>query len=204
MNASRKSWPPLVQASGACRKPAGSGSKLAMSRSAELTVDITLQPKDVYQPFFVCWPNVARWVSALFACYLIYTTRPIWLAGLPPGTPTALVEPLLFCAIASIAILSWPYLRIRSMFHKYPAMHRSTRVSFSADGMRIEAEDAQGEFKWSLFYQIVETPKTFLFMQTTRGAVYVPKRCLSAPDDIVMLRRLIRDNFAGKRMLRTD
>jgi hypothetical protein len=90
------------------------------------------------------------------------------------------------------------------MFHKYPALRRSRRVSFSAEGMHVESEDARGDYKWSLFYQIVETPKTFLFMQTTRGGVYIPKRCLSASDDIVTLRRLIRDNFTGKRRLRTD
>jgi hypothetical protein len=170
----------------------------------ELTVDITLQPQDIFQPFIVSWSNVVRWVLALFACYLIYMTRPIWLAGSQPGTASGLLEPFLFCALLFFAIFSWPYIRIRSMFHKFPTMRRPCRVSFSAEGMHIESEDAQGDFKWSLFYQIWETPKTFLFMQTTRGAVYIPKRCLHTSDDIAILRRLIRDNFTGKRRLRTD
>jgi YcxB-like protein len=171
---------------------------------AELTFDITLEPQDVYQPFVYSWPNLVRWVSAPFACYLIYTTRPIWLTGSQLGAASALLEPPLFCAFVFIAMFSWPYLRVRSMFQKYPALRRSRRVSFSGEGMRVESEDAKGDYKWSLFYQIVETPKTFLLMQSARGAIYIPKRCLARSDEIVLLRRLIRDNFTGKRRLRTD
>jgi hypothetical protein len=90
------------------------------------------------------------------------------------------------------------------MFHKYPALRRSRRVSFSTEGMRIESEDAQGVFRWPLFYQIVETPKSFLFMQATRGATHIPQPCFSNSDDILIMRRLIRDNFAGKKRLRSD
>jgi hypothetical protein len=175
-----------------------------MPKVPELTVDITLKPEDVYQPFLVTWPNLIRCVLALFSCYLIYTTRPIWLGGSQPGTAITLLEPPLFCAFVFIVMFSWPYLRARSMFHKYPALCRSRRVTFSSEGVHIESEDAQGDFRWPLFYQIVETPKSFLFMQTTRGATHIPKRCFSNSDDILILRRLIRDNFAGKKRLRSD
>ena len=175
-----------------------------MQGVAELTIDVTLQPQDVYQPFLFSWANVTRWVLALFVCYLIYTTRLIWSSGSQPETASALIQPTLYCAFVFIAMFSWQYLRVRSMFHKYPAMGHTRRVSFSAEGMHIESEDARGDYKWSLFYQIVESPKTFLFMQTTRGAVYIPKRCLPGPADIAILRRLIRDNFTGKRRLRAD
>jgi hypothetical protein len=175
-----------------------------MPRVPELTVDIALQPQDVYHPFIVTRSNLMRWVLALFACYLTYTTRPIWSAGSLSGSVSILLELPLFCAFVVLAIFSWPYLRVRSMFHEHPSLRRSRRVSFSADGMHMESEDAQGDYKWSLFYQIVETPKTFLFMQSTRAATYIPKRCLSKSDDIVILRRLIRDNFMGKRRLRNE
>jgi hypothetical protein len=171
---------------------------------AELTVDVTLQPRDIYQPFLVSRANLVRWVLALFACYLIYTTSPIWSSGSQPGTASGLLQSTFFSALVFIAMFSWQYLRVRFMFHKYPALRRTSHVSFSAEGMHIESEVARGDYKWSLFYQIVETPKTFLFMASARGAVYIPKRCLSGSDEIAVLRRLIRDNFAGKRSLRTD
>jgi hypothetical protein len=173
-----------------------------MPELAALTVDVTLQPKDVYQPFLISRANVVRWVLTLFACYLIYTTRSVWSTGSHPETASGLLQPTLLCVFVFIAMFSWQYLRVRSIFQKYPAMGRTRRVSFNAEGMHIESEDARGDYKWSLFYQIVETPKTFLFMQTTRGAVYIPKRCLSRSDDVADLRRLIRDNFVGKLRLR--
>jgi YcxB-like protein len=128
----------------------------------------------------------------------------MWSAGSQPKSEFALVELPLFYAFVFLAIFSWPYFRVRSMFHEFPALLRSRRVSFRVDGIHIESEDAQGDYKWSLFYQIVETPKTFLIMQTNRAATYVPKRCLSKSDDVVILRRLIRDNFKGKLRLRND
>jgi hypothetical protein len=173
-----------------------------MPELAGLSVDVTLQPKDVYLPFLISRANVVRWVLALFACYLIYTTRSGWSIESQPETASGLLQPTLLCAFVFIAIFSWQYLRVRSLFQKYPSMGRTRRVSFSADGMHFESEDARGDYKWSLFYQILETPKTFLFMQTTRGAVYIPKRCLSRPDDVAVLRRLIRNNFTGKLSLR--
>jgi hypothetical protein len=171
---------------------------------AEPTTDVMLDPQDVYQPFLVSRANVARWVVALFSCYLIYTTRTLWSARSQLETAPELLQLTLYVALVFIAMFSWQYHRVRFMFHKYPAMGHLRRVSFSAEGMHIESEDARGDYKWSMFYQIVETPKTFFFMQTTRGAVYIPKRCLPRPDDIAVLRRLIRDNFTGKRWLRTD
>jgi hypothetical protein len=76
-------------------------------------------------------------------------------------------------------------------------------MSFSSEGLHLESEDAKGDFKWSVFTRIAETPKTFLLMQTARAATYVPKRCLE-PGDLPVLRRLIRQNFTGKLTLRGD
>jgi hypothetical protein len=171
---------------------------------AGLTADVMLHPQDVYQPFLISRANVARWVVAIFASYLIYSTRTLWSAGSQLETAPELLQLTLYFALVFIAMFSWQYLRVRFMFHKYLAMGHLRRVSCSAEGMHIESEDGRGDYKWSLFHQIVETPKTFLFMQTTSGAVYIPKRCLPRLNDIAVLRRLIRDNFTGKRWLRTD
>jgi hypothetical protein len=87
------------------------------------------------------------------------------------------------------------------MFHQYPKLASSRHFSFSPEGMRLEAESGQADLKWSAFYRIVETRKVFIFMQTHRGGTYVPKRCLSNPEEVAILRRLIRDNFMGKTRL---
>jgi hypothetical protein len=175
-----------------------------MPEVAELTIHVTLQPNDIFQPFLISRANLVRWVLALFACDLIYTTRPFWSSGSRSGIASGFLQPTLFSALVFIAMFSWQYLRVRFIFQKYPAMRRTSHVSFNAEGMHIKSEDARGDYKWSLFYQIVETPKTFLFMATSRGAVYIPKQCFSKSDEVADLRRLIRDNFTGKRTLRND
>jgi hypothetical protein len=90
------------------------------------------------------------------------------------------------------------------MFRKSPALRRSRRLTFSAEGIQFEAEDARGEYKWSLFMRIIETKKVFMLQQTTHAATYIPKRCFHSPSDVELLRQLIRENFKGKWTLRRD
>jgi YcxB-like protein len=177
-----------------------------MLESADLTVQISLRPQDVYDPvrdlFLYSRGNIIRWAFALFACCLIYETRPIWSST--ESQPEMLVL-FLFFLLVFLALFLFPYLRVRSIFHETPALRKPRSISFSTGGLHLESEDARGDYKWSVFPNVVETPRVFLFMQTTRsGALYVPKRCLSGPDDVVKLRNLIRANFAGKARLRHD
>jgi len=169
-----------------------------MEDHSEITVEIRLQPSDVYDPFRWSWQNLFRWVFALFACFLAYDLRRFWTASV-----SMLLVVLLLFALVLFVSFCLPWLSAQSLFRKYPAFRKARHMSFSSDGVRLESEDAQGHYKWSLFTRIVETPKTFFLMQTARAATYVPKRCL-APADIPTLRRLIRQNFTGKLTLRGD
>jgi hypothetical protein len=90
------------------------------------------------------------------------------------------------------------------MFRETPAVGRARRITFNSEGFHMESEDARGEYKWTLFLRIIETRKVFVFMQTTKSGTYIPKRCLSNPQDILALRQLIRANFTGKKTLRVD
>jgi hypothetical protein len=181
-----------------------------MLENSDLTVQLNLRPQDVYDPvrdlFLFTWGNIIRWVFVLFAFYLIYETHPIWSsADSEPQTLSALIVVALLFTLVFLAVFLFPYLRVRSIFHESPVLQKDRKVSFSADGIHIESEDGRGEFKWSLFRNIVETPRVFLFMQTTRsGAMYIPKRCLSGSDDVAKLRSLIRANFTGKARLQPD
>ena len=163
-----------------------------------MTVEVRLQPTDVYGPFLWSRQNLIRWVFALFACSLAYDTRRFWTASIS----TLLAVLLLFAFVLFVSFFL-PWLSAQSLFRKYPAFRKARRMSFSSDGMHLESEDARGDYKWSVFSRIVETPKTFLLMQTARAATYVPKRCLKA-EDIPILRRVIRQNFTGKLTLRGD
>lgn len=175
-----------------------------METHPKLTVQLVLRPSDVYDPFLYSWRNLIRWVTVVFACFLIYDTSSTWSSALSGAgiKPALLISFLVGFALFILFVLPW--LRVQSMFRKYPTLRRPRSFSFSSEGMHAESEDARGDYKWSLFHRIVETPKLFLFMSTPRGATYVPKRCLSRPDEIGILRQLIRENFKGKKTLRRE
>jgi hypothetical protein len=169
-----------------------------------LTVQVILWPGDIYDPLVYSWRNVIRWATVLFACLVIYDTSLRWSSThLAAGRKPALLIPLLI-GLALLILFFLPWLRVQWMFRKYPMLRQPRSISFGSEGLHIESEDSRGDYKWSIFSRIVETPKVFLFSVTPRGATYVPKRCLSRPDQIRMLRQLIRDNFKGKRTLRHE
>jgi hypothetical protein len=175
-----------------------------MDTRPQLTAQIVLRPSDVYDPFLYSWRNVIRWTIVLFACLLIYDASPSWLSA-HSGTQIkpVLLNPLLIAFVLFITFFV-PWLRLQWMFRTYPTMRGLRSYSFSSEGMHIESEEARGDYKWSLFTRIVETPKSFVFVITSRGATYVPKRCLAGQGEIEILRHLIRENFKGKKTLRRD
>jgi hypothetical protein len=176
-----------------------------MEKKADIVVDVTLEPADVYHPFFWSRQNLAHWVLVLAACLILYGVSPLW----PPVASASDRNPELFLLYlligsVSLALFLLPYLRVRSMFRKSPALRRPRRLIFRAEGIQFESEDARGEYKWSLFMRIMETRKVFLLLQTAHAATYIPKRCFSSPGDVELLRQLIRENFKGKWTLRRD
>ena len=175
-----------------------------MDDNSKLTVEVTLQPADVWTPFLWSRQNLTRWVLALFVLFLAFDTRYFWAPAVTEFTAgSAILAWLLLFALLFVYVFLVPWLRAQSFFREYPRYRKARRLSFSSQGMRLDSEDAQGEYKWSIFSQIVETPKVFLLMQTARSAMYVPKRCLG-PGEIPTLRRLIRQNFTGTLRLRAD
>jgi YcxB-like protein len=177
---------------------------MVMEAPPKLTVRYTLQPSDVYDPFLYSWRNLIRWVTVVFVCLLLYdlasnTSASRWRFGIAPAVLVPVVIGVLI-----VALFVWPWLKVQMMFRRYPTLGRPRSVAFSSDGMHTDSEDSQGDYKWSLFHRIGESPKAFVFMVTSRGGTYVPKRCLSTAGEIDILRQLIRENFRGKKKLRTD
>ncbi len=83
-------------------------------------------------------------------------------------------------------------------------MTKLRRYTFRATGITIKSDDANSDCKWSLFQRAVETPSVFAFSQTVSAAIYIPKRCFTAPNDVARMRELIRENMPGKCQLRRD
>ena len=173
-----------------------------------VTVQIDLRPEDVYDPLRdllqYSWWNCFRWAFLLFATYLTYDTYPRWSTADSDAKPALFVLALLLISIL-FTLFFFPYLRVRSAFRESAVLRSTRTLSFSTEGIRIESKDGQGDYKWSVFPYIFETPSVFIFKSSrASGGMYVPKRCLSGRDEILQLRQLVRSNCTGKARLRAE
>jgi YcxB-like protein len=103
-----------------------------------------------------------------------------------------------------LAILLFPYLRVRGLFRKPSRLAEPTRISFRPDKIIFQSDHGTSECKWTIFVSVYEMRKIFVFSQGKVGGTYVPKRCFSSPEDVALLRTLIRENLKGKWTLRRD
>ena len=177
-----------------------------MGENRDVVVDVGLMPNDVYTPFHWNRGNLVRWVSAFVLClifYDLYTNRSATLLSFPDGHAILTIVALLALFVL-LALLLFPYLRIRAIFRKSPAMTKIRRYTFQPAGISIQSDDANSDCKWSLFQRAVETPSVFALSQTVSAAIYIPKRCFTAPNDVARMRELIRENMPGKHQLRRD
>ncbi len=177
-----------------------------MENKRDIAVEISLGPNDIYSPFQWSPGNLARWVGALVLIWIFYDLihgSSDALLSLPTGGSILAVVVVLVVFIL-LGLLLFPYLRLLADFKKFPAMRSPHRLTFSETGIKIESEVANSDCKWSLIQKAFETRSLFVLVYTTRGAMYVPKRCLASRDDIVRLREIIRENLPGKWRLRRE
>src|SRR5207245_9766787 len=165
-----------------------------------------LKPNDVYTPFQWDRYNLARWVVAIVLCWIFYDLYKRQLDALRsfPDSGSIIAILVVLAIFILLALLLFPYLRIRSLFRKSPRFQEPVRYTFNAEGLRFESQHGSGAFKWSAFDRAVATRKVFVFSMTSQSGAYIPKRYLTSPDDVALFRQLIRDNFKGKWTLRRD
>lgn len=177
-----------------------------MEPPRDVTVEVSLRPNDVYTPFRWDGGNVARWVSAFVLSlifYDLYKGSSEALLSFPDGKS---IMAILWVLVAFIllALLIFPYLRVLAFFRKSPAMKKPRRLIIGTTGIKIESEDVNSDYKWSLIQRAYETKRLFVLMHTTFSAIYIPKRCFTSPDDVLRLREIIRQSVQGKWRLRRD
>jgi hypothetical protein len=177
-----------------------------MEQEPEVTVEVKLKPSDVYTPFRWDRGNVVRWVSAALLCLIfrdLFGVSGEALRSFPDGRSIFAVVVALFVLIL-LAILLFPYLRVRALFRGPNRLAATTRITFRPDKILFQTDTASAECKWSVFTRAYETRKVFCFAQGNLGGTYVPKRFFSSPNDVDRLRQMIRENLKGKWTLRRD
>jgi YcxB-like protein len=175
-----------------------------MESDRDVVVEVSLKLNDIYSPFRWERGNVFRWVAAIVLCLIFRDFYKDGRATLATflGGESILAIVILLMVFVLMGLLLFPYLRIWDRFRKSPALTNRRRYTFRNAGITVESDDANGNFKWSLFQRTLETPNLFVFSQTSFTATYIPKSCFTSPDDIGRLRELVRENMPGKWRLR--
>ena len=177
-----------------------------MNDGSELTVEFTLRPADIYSPFRWDRDNLVRWVIACLLGYIfydMYTRSAETLRSFDSGNSILAIVVLLFLLIL-LALLLFPFLRVLAIYRGTPSFSSPKRITFRPDMILLESAEAKSECKWALYSRVFETRRTFVFVQGKAGGIYVPKRCFASPEDLSLLRKLIRENFKGQAVLRVD
>lgn len=135
---------------------------------------------------------------------LIYQTRSLYVLSdsSPPEDWQAFLVLYLLISFAFLALLVFPYVRLLAMFWNSPALKKPRQITLDAQGMRVESDDMRGDYKWSVFQSVHESTKVFAFAPTSWQGIYLPKRCLKGPEEILLVRQLIREHFQGAKHLR--
>jgi hypothetical protein len=173
-----------------------------MELPKKVTCDVKLRLSDVIDPFAFNWINLFNLVLTIFACVVIF--RPSSIYGPYPVEAWEEQAFYIFIAFSWLMFVGLPYASLLIRFWTTPALKSPRKLTFDADGMHLESDDARGDYKWSLFRSVAETKKVFVFKISATSGTYLPKRCLTGPDDIHLLRQLIRESFRGKKSLRND
>ena len=100
-----------------------------MEDNRALVVDVALRPNDVYTTFRWDRRNLARWVTAIVLClifYDLYKDARTTILSLEAGQSILLIMTLLLLFIL-FGLLLVPYLGVRAMFRKSPAMTNARR-----------------------------------------------------------------------------
>ncbi len=174
--------------------------KTEMDTPNPIVVDVAIEPRDLN------W-SVLRLAYSIFWWFLLFLGILLFfeIARTPGIDFSPFSSPFTFVLLAVISIavgVAVPRIRVFRLFRTVPGIRCSKRITVTPGGIRIESEDATGVYKWSFFYQILETERTFLLMQTPYSASYIPKRCFQTPEYIPRLRAILREHYKGKLKLR--
>ena len=134
-----------------------------------VTVEIKLQPNDVYTPLQWSRGNLARWVGAAvlsYAFYDLYSRSTDALRSFDGGQSILAILVLLGILIL-LALLLFPYLRVLALFRKSPAIRKPRVVTFRPAGIRIESEEGSADYRWSIVKRVMETRSLFFLPYTT-------------------------------------
>jgi hypothetical protein len=176
-----------------------------VENQSEIVVEYRLQPNDVYTPFQASRENIIRWVLAILLCASFYLGYPDLseMAHSTENSDAVLAIVVALTVFILLALLVFPYLRVRARFRNSPRLHETLRYVVRNEGIHFASEHVTSDSKWPLYVRARETKPRFALGSSDFRALYIPKRCLT-PENVKLLRQMIRENVKGKIELRAD
>jgi len=173
-----------------------------MDATSPIVVDVALEPRDLTWSLARSIHSIFWWFVFFLGVLLFFAIVQTTETGFHPFSNSLTFPFLLFLSV--VVGLAVPYIRITRLFGKVPLLRQPRRMTLGPEGLRIDSQSATGEYRWTFFYEIKETEKSFLFQQTPQSASPIPKRCFQTSDEIRRFKAMLREHYHGKLKLRAD
>ncbi len=150
------------------------------------------------------WLTARRLALVLVVWGLVFVA---WLAMLlfverGPLTRNQIVTTLL-------ALLMWPtllalftWMTAQRHWNTSPSLREPVRYMFTAAGLAAEGRSFTARHEWEGLQRVLETHRDFLVFVGPNAATVIPKRCFAGPQQVEVLRSLLRTHMPERAQLR--
>jgi hypothetical protein len=94
------------------------------------------------------------------------------------------------------------YRKAKRQFRTSGTLSEVRRTVISHEGLESSSARSSGKLAWAVFYEVIETPESFLFFTSNTVFILLPKRIFSSEEQIHSLRALVAQNVGSKVRLR--
>jgi YcxB-like protein len=88
--------------------------------------------------------------------------------------------------------------QLKRFYQQTPTWQQEQTHEFSEEGLRMSNPLSNSIMRWDAFVEVVETKEFFLFSSSRSMAHFLPKRAITAPDQLRDLRALLETELARR------
>jgi len=175
-----------------------------MEDSLPVEVNVTLTPDDLRDLFRRSPVRYLTWLLIAFGIYLAYFVFALIVnQGFSAETAFTIIWNGIVAVGALLVGFFFTRFRVRQLIRHGPTLREPRRYTFSANGVRFDAELMTCDCRWGAFVTIAESSRSFLLYLSPLFGIVIPKAHLSTADDISRIRQLFQSHFKGKLKLQS-
>jgi YcxB-like protein len=89
----------------------------------------------------------------------------------------------------------------KKRFSNLKDFQRNIHYSFTADGFEMNDEKSSSQISWESIHKVIETKNSFNLFINKNWFHIVPKRLILSPDNLIVMRNILRKSLAEKASL---